>query len=549
MSAKQEFKNLLKEALSHYGIEESVYDSMVANESYLSELRYSSFNAIQDLEVVQFAQGSPIANKPRIYKDVFIFKDINTLLRWMMSVDSGIVVAMIQDTKDLSNSYFVFAVRNGGTLSILTDREKLSHPLQMETSRSRMRGRAFYQRIESYHFPYSIMDIDFGDNNRAYISSSDTALISKEEGIPIRAIKDLEHDEIVWLIMMFSLLEDKFFKENYKTPSLSYTAQMMAEADFLLNEAKGHEVAVTEYKSLTVPKITSEDMKTKNLKDTFDFEPTGQHDWMIERYNVPEEAFDVVKNTDHSILLTGKTTQAEDTLSLKKMNTSSFGSPEQLQKDRLYLARYNQAIVINKKAEQEFYKRKEEVKEWYIGAIRKNLPNLLEAMARGKFVVSKDKEEARVKLPGGFEQLKTNGNIMKVSLLEEYSTTYRTPFCEVYGNGTEIYRSKYTCVMNDSTASIIGNFHPRTANQLAELCGCKKEELHELLLHWKAEKRSPGNSIINNVDPMDWAIKDPWEGLRMDVRIYVSKRAFNQLCKQYNTGNERFWLSKNDESE
>ncbi|MEC0342003.1 hypothetical protein [Bacillus sonorensis] len=142
MSAKQEFKNLLKEALSHYGIEESVYDSMVANESYLSELRYSSFNAIQDLEVVQFAQGSPIANKPRIYKDVFIFKDINTLLRWMMSVDSGIVVAMIQDTKDLSNSYFVFAVRNGGTLSILTDREKLSHPLQMETSRSRMRGRA-----------------------------------------------------------------------------------------------------------------------------------------------------------------------------------------------------------------------------------------------------------------------------------------------------------------------------------------------------------------------------------------------------------------------
>ncbi|WJE41209.1 hypothetical protein QRD86_00200 (plasmid) [Bacillus halotolerans] len=35
---------------------------------------------------------------------------------------------------------------------------------------------------------------------------------------------------------------------------------------------------------------------------------------------------------------------------------------------------------------------------------------------------------------------------------------------------------------------------------------------------------------------------------RMDVRIYVSKREYNNLCKQYKTGNERFWL-KNGERE
>jgi len=546
MEIKNDFKDLLKQALIHYGVDASVYESMMQREGNLAEIRYSAFNAINELEVVQFAHGASSKKKPRIYKDVFIFKDINTLIRWMMSVESGVVIAMIQDAEDVSNSYFVFAVRNGGTLSIVTDREKLSHPLRAERSRNRARGRAFYERITDYHFPYSVMKIDFGDNDRAYVSSEEkNELISKEEGIPIKAIKDLAHDEIAWLVMMFSLLEEKFFTNNYKTEELSYTAKMMTETTMLIETAKKHEIALTDYKPLEVPIITSESMKTENVMDNFEWKPTGEHDWMIERYSVPEEVFHVIGEREPVLSLPTQNllSQSMD-LSLRKMDLSSFGSSEKLKKDRVYLARYNQALVINVKAKEEFTNLKEEVQDWYIYAIRNNLPNLLKAVAERSFVVSENPDSATTK-EGYGEKLMTNGNLLSVKTLKEESY-YGGVFCHIHGDSTERYRSKYTCAVNDASASVVAHFYPRNASQLADLCGCEVQELHELLRGYKKERKRSGNSILNSVDPMDWAIKDPWEDLRMDVRIYLSKNEFNKLCKEYQTGNQSFWLVKKE---
>ena len=537
-----EFKQLLSESLLHYGIDQDIYDSMIKNESNLAELRYSAFNAINELEVVQFSHGKTISKNPRIYKDVFIFKDINTLLKWMMTVDSGIVVAMIQNMQDLGNSYFVFAVRNGGTLSILTDREKESHPLRSQLSRTRSKARAFYERIVEYHFPYSILDIEFGDNYRAYISS-ENSLVTQYEGTSIKPIKDLDNDEIVWLIMMFDLIKKKFFDEEYKTSELSYTPLMIKETDFLLEEAQKNEIVISSYTHLNLPKITGQTMRTENLKNVFEFEPTGSNDWMIERYDVPEHTFDVVDNKDSVLLLPDEDKRTEGmSLSLKKMNASTFGSKQELEKERLYLARYNQAQVISEKLTQEYYERKDEVKQWFAQAIKGNLPNLLKAMVYRKFIVNKDKEEART-LNGDWEKPETNGNILNVALLSENS--YYEQYCNIYGYGTDLYRNDFKCVVNNKTASIVGHFHPRTTGHIADLCGCEVHELHELLQGFKKGKSYFGNPIISSVDPMDWAIKNPWNELRMDVRIYVSKREYNNLCKQYNTGNERFWLDDN----
>ena len=540
-SIKNDFKEWLKQALVHYNVEQEAYETMVENENNLAELRYAAFHAISQLEVVQFSQGNPSMKKPRVYREVYVFKDINTLLRWMMTVDSGIVLAMIQDGKELSDSYFVFAVRNGGTLSIVTDRQKLKHPLQSEHSRTRAKGREFYERITHYHFPYSVININFRDNVRAYASSSETGIVSKEEGVPIKEIKNLKHEEIVWLVIMFSLLEEKFFKKNYQTPELSYTAQMMVDTEFLLEQAKKNEIAVTNYAKLEVPAITNETMKTENLTDNFDYESTGQHDWMIERYDVPQEAFDVTGNKASALLISdGNTTSEPTSLTIKKMNLSSFGNPEQLKKDRLYLARYNQAMVINEKVQKEFKEKESEVIKWYKEAIQQNLPNLLKAIAEGRFLATKDPEEARMKF-GGYERMDTGGNILRVGMLKEEEFGGFT-HCHIYGKSTDLTRSKRTCVVTDTAASLVGHFYPRTAFQLADLCGCEVEQLHELLRYWKIESKSRGNSILNSVDPMDWAIRDPWEKLRMDVRIYLSKKEFNRLCKEYKTGNESPWL-------
>lgn len=542
LEIKAEFKDLLKQGLAHYGANPQVYVDMVENESNLAELRYSVFNAIDTLEVAQFTDGLPISKKPVLYKDLYVFKDLNTLLKWMLAVDSGIVLAMIQDIKDQSNSYFVFAVRNGGRLYLVTDREKTSHPLRQELSRSRARGREFFNRITEYHFPYSILDIDFGDNNRAYIShSSETALVSKEDGLAIKAIKDMESEEVLWLMMMFSLLEEKFFAQEYKADKLSYTAQMMEETTLLLEQAKKNEVAVLSYTKLEVPPMKVEDINTaEKVKDAFEHEPTGQHDWMIERYSIPQEAIDVVTNKEKPVLLLtdGRENRSETSIALKKMDMSSFDDAERLEKDRIYLARYNMAMVINQQLKEEYEKRKNEVINWFKTAVKKNLPALLKAISEGKMIVT-DIEEARTR-DGGAERLKTNGNILRVGMLKDESF-YGFTHCHIYGDSTEFYRGKTTCAVNDKQATLIGHFFPRTASQLAELCGCEISELHELLQNWQREREDRGNSILDSVDPMDWAIHNPWKDVRFDVRIYLSKTGFNQLCKENQTNNENFW--------
>ncbi|WPS85681.1 hypothetical protein SMD22_01090 (plasmid) [Brevibacillus halotolerans] len=540
---KRNFKQSLKEAIAHYKVDESVIDLLIENENNLSELRFSAFRAINKLEVYQFSHGSPSKNKPKIYDRVYMFKDINTLLQWMMSVDSGIVLALIQDSSKLSSSYFVFAIRNGGTLSIVTDREKTSHPLCEELSRTRGRGREFANRIEQNYFPYSLMDIEFGDNDRAY-ATEEKALALREDGFPLKEIKHLEPDEVVWLIMMFSLLSEKFFANNFKLENLSYTAKMMLESNMLLNKADEKGIVLHGYQPLIISKFTTEDMKTEKVKDAFQFKPTGQHDWMIERYPVPEQAFDVIEVPDVLYLTDRGSQENSIAIDMKKISPSSFESPKRLEKDRIYLARYNQAKVISSQVEDEYNKRKEEVMDWYQAALEKNLPNLLKAIAFGKLYVSGDLNNANIRR-GEWRSPQPDGNILRVDMLrdENYASEWNINF-RIRGVSTGI--NKLTCALNDSKASVVGHFYPTTAIMLADLCDCEITELHELLQHWRQETISRGNHFTNRVDPMDWAIKNPWEDVRFDVRIYLSKSGFNRLCKEYGTGNEKFWLKSQD---
>ncbi|MFF2532488.1 hypothetical protein ACFVS2_26835 [Brevibacillus sp. NPDC058079] len=544
LETKQSFKQSLKNAIVHYKVDESVIESIIEDENNLSELRFSAFRAINKLEICQFSHGSPSKNNPKIYDRVYMFKDINTLLQWMMSVDSGIVLALIQDSSQLSSSYFVFAIRNGGTLSIVTDREKTSHPLREELSRTRARGREFSKRIGQNYFPYSLMDITFGDNDRAYVNE-ESALATREDGVPLKEIKDLEHDEVVWLIMMFSLLSEKFFANNFKVDTLSYSAKMMQESNLLLRQAEENSIVLHNYQPLIVNKLKSEDMKTDKVKDAFQFDPTGQHDWMIERYPVPEQVFDVLGDPE-VLYLTGGAEDASMSVEMRKMSPSSFASQERLQKDRIYLARYNQAKVISRQLGDEFRQREQEVMDWYRAAVKKNLPNLLKAISFGKFFVSGDTEDAYIR-KGDWIVHQEDRNILRVASRkgDPHSAGWNI-WCRFAGLGSDIYNP--TCVVNGSQAFLFGHFYPTTARMLADICGCEVTELHELLQNWRREKINSGNHLLDSVDPMDWAIKNPWKDIRFDVRIYLSKSGFNKLCKEHRTGNEKFWLKSQDNS-
>lgn len=545
MEIREKFKASLKEAIAHYKVHPDVIEKIVENDDLLAELRYSSFNAISTLEIAQFSHGEPSDKKPVLYQDVYRFSDINALLSWMMNVESGIVMAMIQDTEDDSNTYFVFAIRNGGTMTILTDRERTAHPLETQMSRSRARGRAFNERIESYYFPYdSLMDIQFGDNDRAYVRpQEETSLATRQDGIPIRPINLLGPDEIVWVIMVFSHLNEKFFKENYKTKELSYTPKMMMETDYLLKEAEEKGIVLYGYQGIEVPKLTKENMRTENVKNQFAYEPSNKNDWLIERYPVSDSLFDVLPNENETLMLTDGSGNDVQSLTLSKMNPSYFGDEERLTKDRIYMARYNLARAINIQVQKEYSERKEEVLDWYEKAVRKNLPTLLEAMAKGRFLVD-DKDSATLRA-GGWSMRQSDGNILYMFDRKKDSYTFGMQNTRFMGRSS-VY-GKYTCALNDTAASFIGQFHPTNASMLANLCGCDVSELHELLQHWQSHKGPSGysgNPILSRVDPMEWKIKNPWEELNLDVRVYLSKSGYNALCKEHGFDKDMFWLKE-----
>jgi hypothetical protein len=76
---------------------------------------------------------------------------------------------------------------------------------------------------------------------------------------------------------------------------------------------------------------------------------------------------------------------------------------------------------------------------------------------------------------------------------------------------------------------------------ISSLCGCKVEELPEPLHHWFARKAYIGNTILDDIDPME-AIKNPWiEGFTPNLLVRLSRPTINQWQKQYQLPVRRLW--------
>ncbi|ODP26017.1 hypothetical protein PTI45_04653 [Paenibacillus nuruki] len=229
LKIKSEFQKNIISSLNHYGVTNSNTFEMVNDMTALAFLRRDAFKSIHTLECHQFLQGTREDNKPLYHQDVYQFWDINSLIYLLAQSPSGICLSLIKDPMDYS-SYFVFGIRNGGTISILTDKDRESHPLQKYTARRPDRDLA--SRMWKHHFPYSVMEIEIENNGRSAYSKEkkQAEVISYQtEFISIKKISDLESNEMIWLSMVFSQIEKKFWKEAYQLPELSYTTDMITQ--------------------------------------------------------------------------------------------------------------------------------------------------------------------------------------------------------------------------------------------------------------------------------------------------------------------------------
>jgi len=550
--------NNTKSALLHYGVHRHDVLDALNDPEMLTFLRRDSLKSLKTLDVHQFSQSHASSNStPKYFKNVFQFWNINSLIKSMStSIDSGVSLCLIKDSAS-TQSYFVFAIRNGGTVSILTDKPKSSHPLQSKMARRPERD--FSERISKHHFPYNLMDLRFDHRGNVFVQEEINSLVAYQaEANPLKPINELEPDEVIWIIMMFELIQNKFWTEDFKTKELSYTAEMIST--YAPSNELVRNLSLANHNKIHAPLLKNSDVTTAKLVNDWDHEPPTYNDWMEERYKdqINEDIINLLENPTNtkayiSTNSSGDTSVAhlsksdlqnlhykekDALIALKPMDTTDFGTQDELLKNQRWHARYNKAKQIEHLANKEFEEISQAISNWYRQAITNNIPNLLESVAKKEFIALHE----GYGLPTD-EIIVTEKNILNFVDYQDESWYFGWKTSKI---GAAFYQEseqdKRTCYLTGSPIHFRAHFSPTTPKGLAKLCNCEVTELPDVLQHWRCHNQYKGNPNLQRLDPLIWAVENPWIDFPLNVVIYLSKSGYNQLRKKHNLPLDKFWL-------
>lgn len=543
-------KQSVRSALGHYEVDvDARYEKLLADHPALGGLRVSALRSSQELQLDQFMRGEPDqTEKPVFLKTVYKWWNINSLLAAALTMPSGVSLHLIATPKIMEN-YFVFVVRNGGNLYILSDIEKEKHPLQ--NGMRRRPDRVMSNRIAKAWFPYELVDIAFDEEDeRIYETKTNCRdlVTYQKEWRELSPINKLEPEVTVWLSMMFTLIIQRFWNENVQADELSYTGEMLVKSQVLLDRATKANLPVVKDSALQAVSISRESISASTAsKDEIGSTYDLTHRWMEDRYGskVSEEALNLtsVQGTAPtlSVNFSGRVVVMDDTLEKDRTSVSVFagiGYPStrfakqsELEKDRKFLARATYADSINMLAKQEFDRRKEEIIRWFKDAARNNLPNLLNYAANESIWIKVTKEGREGTVKSNAAHCRSN---KKGEKFHRFMGQCQIGERHGWYGGTSLfteYSSKIRCNVTGAQATYLVGFTPTNARELAVVAGCEVSELPDVLQHWDLRRASIDNSILGRVDPMAWKASDPWIELTFIAVLALSKRGLAQVKK------------------
>ena len=535
-----DFQESILQAVRHYKADNEKVLRLVNDKNNLFLLRKDALHSIQRLRTFQFTQGTMSDETPKYVNKIYHFWNINSLVKSLMAYKGSMISLNIISEAGSSYPYFAFGIKNGGTISIVTDKPKSLHPLEEKLARNP--GKDFAQRIGSHYFPYDLLNVSFTQRGYAYIPENSSSLVMyQKDNHPLKDMKDLSAEQVVWMIMMFDLIQQKFFIEKHQTTELGYTNEMVIVKD--LTKSEKNELMITNYKPLETKPLTKDDISGRKLENEWSRTPTYENEWIEKRYNkfIPEEALNIIGTDNPQILLpSGKTTDVTvlDTgkLSVGKLaslSATDFGTSEEVLADQKWVARYNQALLINEELQKEYKETVYDVREWLMNKIQDNADNLLKAVANGSFIAP----SCEYKSFGRANEF-VDKNILDIMATDDENNYYTRfgAFWLSQGKDTET-----TCYLTGAKYSLKGVFKPTTSEALAKICNCNVSDLPEVLQNWTTEELYYGNDLLERIDPMDWAIDNPWRKENFDVVIYLSKNAYNKLRKTEGLEPNKFW--------
>jgi hypothetical protein len=426
---------------------------------------------------------------------------------------------------------------------------------------SRRPDRELGRRIARNWFPYDLLGVKYDEEQeRLYIDQKQIEGIVpfQQQAFLLKPIRELAAPEIVWTAMMLDLVVERFWNHRFSCPQLSYTAEMIRVENRLIEVAQRSHLPVPVYQGICVQTLSTAEVLAAAGDPALGSDGGRPNLWLEERYGaqvLPDslnllgcgarehyitadagEMISVSAAEDKKLPFWEKK-EGDHRYSLHCLDATTYGSREQILADRLFIARYNLAKEIQRLADKEYRQRKEEIKYWYRKAVRKNIQALLSMAAEGEVWVAlkEDFPGLRLQVPSRQEGDRWAYRLMQRLREEaiERPWEYRAG-----GIGSMLLsqglnqRQKPTCFLTGAVASYRAVFLPQTAADLALLAGCRIDQLPDVLRHWAAETDHKGNRILDRIDPMAWALKNPWEKQNFNIVLHLAIRGVNRLQKE-----------------
>ena len=529
--AESDSANMIKsdaeKAMNFYGIsaEELSFSDII-------EVRTSAERCMNGkLSTLQFSSGTPSENGFKMSKDIYMYRDLDAMLYCAAdNVLDGVSLGYIRNEGNLTDSYFAFIIKNGKNLYLLTDKPKYEHPLMSSYRHSRCPGRDMSRRIENNMFPYSsVANIDTSDlwgSGRYGTKETDdkNALeIMENPRIKIGTFEDMEKHEAFWAVLMISMIKDKFYK---KVPQyeLSYTGSMIQTNKI---EASGYALAIRS--ALPVMKLHD----IASIDDTAD---CGCEDgytvlnYIVGKYKdrVDKDLLNVIADTDEYVLVDKKYTCNSGFMNSDVIHpvkafdlSTACGTKEEIEADQKWMARYNYAAQIQKFVEDDYEQHRQSI-----------------SLAVGNKIIPRTREICKSFV---------KGELSNCARKQTFSVWCNDSTWADYKFGYSNYSNKsdMKCTFSGKTPSVALTINPKNLDELAFICGCKKEELPEQIQHWKEGTGHYGNELLNRIDPMSFKLSDPFQNMTIKVVILLSKKEYINICDEAGVERDKFWeLSK-----
>lgn len=577
------------------------------------KLRVAALESVrQGLMPVQLREGEPSGQTPKLMRHVFVCHSNAELVKALPALPSsiGMVMFLSRDRRREHQVHFGLWIVDGKRVFLFRDLAPGPHPLA--AGMTRRPGKRLAERMERNLFPYELQDRVVGANAETGKSLRLDQASTSRDLYPLVPLAELDPDSLLWTALVIDLLKARVFDEGFACPRLSHvsSAIRVGPAEGLLS-ATAAQLPVPADMAGTARQLTSEDLRSaRAARALAGGSRSGHNDWLLDLlgHRINEDLIDVAP-TYGALPALGKVATARpgpvddscpagdgveeytnlpitaaglavlrcgDELVLAEPADSSFdvihaagqafkivehlavhdpdaiGTAAELEADRYFLARANQASQLNHVLLAEWEQQDSAV----LGFLQ----------ARANSLYRKWLERD---LPAGQRLLTTHVGVRQLDLgvsfppgllsMTDNVLRVKPAWVMKSGRGTRRYREwsillsgwrwdnvvplglpteraffdKHgrgpRCALADRPAAVAVAWEINNWEGLCELLELTESDLPPLLRRWSAADHYVCNSILDRHDPMDSRIRHP---LKRPIKfaLALSKPSFKHLA-------------------